>query len=70
MKRRDIVLLAVVVVAAMLVSLLAGKVLLPFGAWNLADPRWVIIAELRLPRTISAAIVGAGLGISGAAMQG
>ncbi|MBC7520934.1 MAG: iron ABC transporter permease [Sandarakinorhabdus sp.] len=54
----------------MLASLLAGKVWLPFGAWNPADPRWVIIAELRLPRTILAAIVGAGLGISGAAMQG
>jgi iron complex transport system permease protein len=69
-KPQVILLLAVAVVAAMLLSLLAGKVWLPFGAWTPADPRWVIIAELRLPRTLLAAIVGAGLGISGAAMQG
>ncbi|MFZ4689448.1 MAG: FecCD family ABC transporter permease [Polymorphobacter sp.] len=56
--------------AAMLLSLFAGKVWLPLSAFTPSDPRWLIIAELRLPRTLLAAIVGAGLGISGAAMQG
>jgi len=56
--------------AAMALSLLAGKVWLPFSAWTPDDPRWLIIAELRLPRTVLAAVVGAGLGLSGAAMQG
>ena len=50
--------------------MLAGKVWLSFAAWNGADPRFLIIAELRAPRTLLAAIVGAGLGLSGAAMQG
>lgn len=70
MKARLTLLLFIGVVTALLLSLLAGKVWLPFGAWNSADPRWVIIAELRLPRTLLAATVGAGLGLSGAAMQG
>ena len=50
--------------------MLAGKVWLSFAAWNGADPRFLIIAELRAPRTLLAAIVGAWLGLSGAAMQG
>ena len=56
--------------AAMLLSLIAGKVWVPFSAWHSGDPRWLIIMELRLPRTVLAAAVGAGLGLSGAAMQG
>jgi iron complex transport system permease protein len=56
--------------AAMLVSLIAGKVWIPPDAWATGDPRWPIIAELRLPRTLLAGIVGAGLGLSGAVMQG
>jgi iron complex transport system permease protein len=51
-------------------SMVAGKLWLPLAAWDASDPRWLIIAELRLPRMILAALVGAGLGISGAAMQG
>lgn len=58
------------IAAAMLLSLIAGKVWIPLDTWINADPRWPIIAELRLPRTILAALVGAGLGLSGAAMQG
>ncbi|OYY91415.1 MAG: ABC transporter permease [Sphingomonas sp. 28-66-16] len=54
----------------MALSLLAGKVWLPLSAWDSADPRWLIIVELRLPRTVLAALVGAALGMSGAAMQG
>jgi iron complex transport system permease protein len=56
--------------AAMLVSLFAGKVWLPLSVWVNGDPRALIITELRLPRTLLAAIVGAGLGMAGAAMQG
>ena len=70
MKLRLTLLLAAALVAAMLLSLIAGKVWLPLAAWNTDDPRWLIIAELRLPRTVLAAAVGAGLGLSGAAMQG
>lgn len=67
--RLPLVLLALLALA-MLASLFAGKVWLPLAAFTPDDPRWLIIAELRLPRTLLAAIVGAGLGLSGAAMQG
>src|SRR5689334_16551102 len=54
-----------------LVSLAAGKVWVPFDAWtDRADPRWPIIFDLRLPRTVLGVLVGAALGLSGAAMQG
>jgi iron complex transport system permease protein len=62
--------LLLAVVAAAALSVIAGKVWLPWNAWTLADPRWLIIAELRLPRTVLALIIGAALGMSGAAMQG
>ena len=62
--------LGVSLVVAMMLSLLAGKVWIPPSAFNSADPRWLIILELRLPRTVLAALVGAALGLSGAAMQG
>lgn len=53
-------------------SLMAGRVWVPWSAWSQAaqDPRWAIIFELRLPRTVLAVAVGAALGLSGAAMQG
>ena len=70
MNTRRLTLMLAALVAAMAFSMLAGKVWLPAQAWSPADPRWLIIIELRLPRTILAAIVGAGLGLSGAAMQG
>ena len=62
--------LAIALLIAMALSLLAGKVWIPPSALATTDPRWLIIAELRLPRTVLAALVGAGLGLSGAAMQG
>ena len=62
--------LALALLVATALSLLAGKVWVPPAAFTTADPRWLIIAELRLPRTVLAALVGAGLGVSGAAMQG
>lgn len=68
--RRLHLLLVVGIMLAMLLSLFAGKVWVPIGAWGSDDPRWLIIAELRLPRTLLAAAVGAALGMSGAAMQG
>jgi iron complex transport system permease protein len=58
------------IAAATLLSLMAGKVWIPFDAWVAPDPRWPIIVELRLPRTVLAALVGFALGMSGAAMQG
>jgi iron complex transport system permease protein len=55
-----------------LVSLSAGKVWVPWSAWFSAgnDPRWIIILELRLPRTLLAVAVGMALGMSGAVLQG
>ena len=53
-------------------SLAAGRVWTPLSAlthWG-ADPRWVVIFQLRLPRTLLALLVGAALGASGAALQG
>lgn len=62
--------LALAIVAAAVLSIVAGKVWLPWSAWTFSDPRWLIIAELRVPRTVLAIMVGASLGLSGAAMQG
>lgn len=70
MKRQHLWALLAALVAAMLLSLLAGKVWLPVSTWFGEDPRALIISQLRLPRTLLAAIVGAGLGMAGAAMQG
>ncbi|VXC31236.1 FecCD family ABC transporter permease [Sphingomonas sp. 8AM] len=69
MPRATMLLAAGVLLAAML-SVAAGKVWVPLDAWTAADPRSIIIVELRLPRTILALAVGAALGMSGAAMQG
>ena len=54
------------------ISLMAGKVWVPFSAWTQPelDPRWAIIFELRLPRTLLGIAVGASLGLSGAVLQG
>ncbi|MCG9916052.1 MAG: iron ABC transporter permease [Phenylobacterium sp.] len=51
-------------------SLMAGRVWVPLEAWGREDPRWIIILELRIPRTLLAIVVGAALGMSGAALQG
>ena len=60
--------LAMVILAA--ISLMAGRVWVPLEAWSGDDPRWIIILELRIPRTLLAIVVGAALGMSGAALQG
>ncbi len=52
-------------------SLSAGRVWTPWSAWlDPGDPRWTIVFELRLPRTLLALMVGATLGLGGAALQG
>ena len=69
-------LLLAALVAALVVlscaSLVAGKVWVPWRAWfDLThDPRWIIILELRVPRTILGIVIGFALGMSGAALQG
>jgi iron complex transport system permease protein len=60
----------VLIAAAAVFSVVAGKVWLPWDAWNASDHRWLIIAELRFPRTVLAIAVGAALGTAGAVMQG
>jgi len=65
----NLILLFAIIIAAGF-SVASGKVWIPWSAWTLEDPRWLIIAELRIPRTVLAIAVGAALGLSGAAMQG
>ncbi len=60
--------LLLAVVAAL--SLLAGKVWIAPEALIAGDERWPIIAELRMPRVVLALLIGSGLGMAGAAMQG
>lgn len=62
--------LLITMVLAAALSVAAGKVWVPLDAWTAADPRSIIIVELRLPRTVLALTVGAALGLSGAVMQG
>lgn len=64
---RSVPLLLVLLATALPLSLLAGRVWLdPAATPNAA----LILAELRLPRSLLAIVVGAGLGAAGAAMQG
>lgn len=61
-------LVALVVVSCL--SVLAGKVWIAPSELLTGDDRWPIIAELRLPRVVLALLIGGGLGMAGAAMQG
>ncbi len=75
MMRRSPLLLNLLLVVGLVVlsvlSLIAGKVWVPLGHLAAAsDPRWAIITELRIPRTILGLAVGATLGLSGAVLQG
>lgn len=54
--------------AALLVGLVVAGLLL--GAGGFGWPAREILVELRLPRTLLAALIGAGLGLSGAVLQG
>ncbi|WP_395650329.1 FecCD family ABC transporter permease [Brevundimonas sp.] len=64
--------LIVLLVILSMASMLAGRVWAPWSAWTSfgADPRWSIVFELRLPRTLLGIGVGAALGLAGAALQG
>jgi len=62
--------LAALVALLFAASLMAGKVWVPFAAWFSNDPRWWIVAELRLPRAILGLAIGAALGLTGAVLQG
>jgi iron complex transport system permease protein len=67
MTMRPLPLLAALILLAVPLSLLAGRVWLdPWATPN----AMVILAELRLPRAVLALVIGGGLGAAGAAMQG
>ena len=73
MRRRRLVLLGLAVLLAVLAvaSLSAGHVVVPLSAWlDRSDPRSPIVFALRAPRAALGVLVGAALGLSGAAMQG
>lgn len=64
--------LLVLIAALSLASMSAGRVWIPWSDWaaQRGDPAWAILFALRLPRTILALMVGAVLGLTGAALQG
>ena len=64
---RAVAILLTLLALAFPLSLLAGRVWIDPGATPNAA---VILAELRLPRSLLAIVIGAGLGAAGAAMQG
>lgn len=52
-------------------SVIVGRVWIPLGHLaDAGDPRWLIVTELRIPRTLLGLLVGAALGLSGATLQG
>ena len=64
---RPIPILLILIALCLPLSLLAGRVWLDFAVTPNAA---IILAELRLPRSVLALVIGAGLGAAGAAMQG
>lgn len=75
MKPREIAVIAALAGLVVLLagaSLMAGKVWAPLSAWTAgaSDPRWAIVFQLRIPRTLLGVLVGAALGLSGASLQG
>lgn len=62
--------LATALLIAIVASLTAGRTWIPFDLWLSGDLKSLIIMELRLPRACLGALVGAALGMAGAAMQG
>jgi iron complex transport system permease protein len=54
-----------------LLSVISGRVWTPLlHLSGPGDPRWVIITQLRIPRTLLGILVGGALGIAGATLQG
>jgi iron complex transport system permease protein len=52
-------------------SVIVGRVWIPLGHLAaVGDPRWLIVTELRIPRTLLGLLVGGALGLSGATLQG
>ncbi len=77
LRRLTIMALCFLIVCFTFISLNVGRVSLPLEVWynelfgtGPSDPRWVIISQLRLPRTLLAIVVGSALGLMGATMQG
>jgi iron complex transport system permease protein len=63
--------LVVLLLALCALSVMAGRVWTPIGALAGGDDtRWLIITQLRVPRTLLGVIVGGVLGLSGATLQG
>ncbi len=62
--------LALLLLIALFASLMAGRHWIPMNEWMTGGLRSLIILELRLPRACLGVLVGAALGMSGAAMQG
>jgi iron complex transport system permease protein len=63
--------LVVLLLALCALSVMAGRVWTPIGALAGGDDkRWLIITQLRIPRTMLGVIVGGVLGLSGATLQG
>jgi iron complex transport system permease protein len=68
--RRLCLILSCVLILLLFGSLFAGRTAIPLQEWLSGDLRSVIVTELRLPRALLGAIIGAALGMAGAAMQG
>ncbi len=70
---RPRLLLGLILVLAVLAaaSLAAGRVWVPLPSWFAhGDPRSAVVLGLRAPRTVLGVLVGASLGLCGAALQG
>ncbi|WP_221793910.1 FecCD family ABC transporter permease [Aquisediminimonas sediminicola] len=64
------IMLLLVLASAILLSLMAGRHWIPFHQWLGGDLPSLVIMQLRLPRAVVGVLVGASLGMAGAAMQG
>lgn len=67
-ERRLLALLAALLAVAIVASLVTGSA--GIGLPGDAATRWLILTEIRLPRTLLGLLVGGGLALSGAALQG
>ncbi len=68
--RRPLFLLLILCIGAFILSLIAGKTWIMPQDWLADSASGWIMAELRLPRAILGASIGAVLGLSGAVLQG